>query len=722
MKKVFLFTVMLALITAAGASADGFIIPVRPPDVVRVPPLSIKYHRVDIDITDQVARTQIDQVFLNEFHRELEGTYIFPIPEEASISDFSMWVDGEQLDGRLLDKDEARRIYEDIVRREQDPALLEYLGRDMFKARVYPIPARGEKRITLDYSEMLNMDSGLCEYRYSLNTEKFSAKPIEEVSITVNLNSSLPLKTVYSPTHNITVAKQSDNSATITYVEEGTKPDKDFILYYTVSKSDFGLNLLTYREKGDDGFFLAMIAPKIELDREHLVRKKILFVLDTSGSMSGEKIEQAKEALTFCLDNLNEGDMFNIVSFNTEIETFASRPVRSTSNRLREARDFVGRLHADGGTNINEALLTALGQIDDNDHLNVIVFLTDGLPTVGITDNAQILKHVSKANDSDSRIFVFGVGYDVNTHLLDKISEGNDAVSEYVRPDESIEVKVSNFYGKIANPILTDLALDFGRIDVAEIYPRQLPDLFKGTQLLVLGRYKDSGASKIRLDGQAGYRHRKYTYEGFFPAKRTRNDFIPRLWASRKIGYLIDEIRLHGQNKELIDEVVRLSKQYGIMTEYTSFLVDVDVHVAMDELQERTRDNFSAASKEERGAWAVGQAQNASKLKKQVMAPANEFYGASGEVKRITGVKQITNKTFYFQNNAWVDNDYRPEQTLIQVERFSEAYFQLSRAVPNMNQYLALGEDVIVNIGNQSFQIGEDGKTHFTQKELKAFF
>ena len=722
MRKVLCCAAFMVLMMSGLVLADGFIIPIRPPDVIRVPPLSIKYHRVEVDITDQVARTRIDQVFLNEFHRDLEGTYIFPIPEEASISKFSMWVDGERLDGKLLDKDEARRIYEDIVRREQDPALLEYVGRDMFKARVYPLPARGEKRITLDYSEMLRMDSGLCQYRYSLNTEKFSAKPLQEVSVTVRLESKVPLKTIYSPTHDIVVNKHDDHRAEITYVEEHTKPDRDFILYYTVSRSDFGLNLLTYRETGQDGFFLAMLAPNTEFDRQNVMRKQILFVLDTSGSMSGEKIEQAKDALTFCLNNLNEGDLFNIISFDTDIESFVSEPVQATSQRLQGARDFVTRLHADGGTNINDALGTALRQMEKDAHLNVIVFLTDGLPTVGLTDNAQILKNVRDANDSHTRIFVFGVGYDVNTHLLDKMSEQNEAVSEYVRPEENIEVKVSNFYSKIASPVLTDVALDFGRIDVSEIHPRQLPDVFKGSQLLLLGRYENEGHTTVRLTGKAGVSHRKFTYEGSFPSQSEKNDFIPRLWASRKIGYLIDQIRLHGQNKELVDEVVRLSKKYGIMTEYTSFLVDMDVHVAMEELEERAQMSFDRAKKVESGSWAVGQAQNAKRLRDQAMAPSNEFFDASGEMKRITGVRQIANKTFYLKENGWVDNDYTPDQNLIKVKRFSEAYFQISRALPKTNQYMALGNDVIINIGNQSFQIGEEGKTRFTQKEIEKFF
>ena len=722
MKRALLFAALVVLATAGTAFADGFIIPVRPPDVIHVPPLSIAYHRVAVDITDGAARTKIDQVFLNEFHRDLEGTYIFPIPQEASISEFSMWVEGERLGGRILSKDEARRIYEDIVRRERDPALLEYVGRDMFQARVYPIPAHGEKRVSLDYSQVLKMDSGLCEYRYSLNTEKFSAKPLQEVSIAVTLTSSMPIKTIYSPTHKIVVTRKDDYRAEITYVEENTKPDKDFILYYTVARADFGLNLLTYREVGEDGFFLAMIAPKVAVDERNILNKRILFVLDTSGSMSGEKIEQAKKALIFCLNSLNDGDLFNVISFDTEIEPFTSEPVPPTSERLREAKDFVSRMVADGGTNINEALLTALRQMGGTHELNVLVFLTDGLPTVGVTDNARILRNVDEANDAHTRIFVFGVCYDVNTHLLDKISEQNEAVSEYVRPEEDIEVKVSNFYRKIASPILTDLAVDFGHIDVGEVYPRQFPDLFRGSQLLLLGRYEDSGSTTIHLRGKAGEMDREFEYEGSFPAQTDRNDFIPRLWASRKIGYLIDEIRLHGSNEELVDEVVRLSKKYGIMTEYTSFLVDTDVHVATEELEERARENFSKASQVERGSWAVGQAQNIKKLKVQALAVPDAFFDASGELKRIGGVKQIAEKTFYFKNNTWVDNDYAPDQDLIKVKRFSEAYFQLSQTVPKTNRYLALGEDVIITIGERSFQIADEGRTRFTPEELEKFF
>ena len=181
--------------------ADGFIIPVPPPDVVRVPPLSLKYHRVTVEIDDQVARTKIDQVFLNDFHRDIEGTYIFPLPKGANITDFAMYINGERISAELLERDKARQIYQDIVNRMKDPALLEYFDRDLFKVRVYPIPAHGEKRIQLKYAEVLKADAGLVRYHYPLDTERFSVRPLQEVSIAATIRSKQPIKSVYSPSH-----------------------------------------------------------------------------------------------------------------------------------------------------------------------------------------------------------------------------------------------------------------------------------------------------------------------------------------------------------------------------------------------------------------------------------------------------------------------------------------------------------------------------------------
>jgi Ca-activated chloride channel family protein len=713
-----LITVALTLLFPAIALADGFIIPIPPHDIRRVPPLSIKYHRVNVTIRDQVATTEVDQVFINDFHRDLEGTYIFPVPEGASISKFSMYVGGEEIQGRILDKDQARRIYEDIVRREQDPAILEYVGREMFKARVYPIPAHGEKRIGLQYSEVLKLDSGVCIYTYSLDTEKFSAKPIQDVSITIDLRSQTPIKTVYSPTHEITVNKQDDYHAEVTYVEEHTKPDRDLVLYYTVSEKEMGLNLLSYKAKGELGFFLAMLSPQVELTGKE-VGKDLFFLLDTSGSMKGEKISQAKDALNFCLQSLNPDDRFNMVAFSTDLEILSEDILDAKAKEIRDAQNFLQGLTASGGTNIHDALQEALRQTNSASRPTMIIFLTDGLPTVGVKNTDKILEMARRSNEDRARIFVFGVGYDVNTHFLDRLSTENGAVSEYVRPEESIEVKVSRFYGKVANPILTALSLEFGSMASSEIYPVDLPDLFKGSQLIVLGRYKKAGSTAVVLRGHSSDREKRFTYEVDVRSEE-RNQFIPRLWATRKIGYLLDQIRLHGHNQELVDEIVELSMRYGIMTEYTSFLVDADIAVAREELYLEAGKLMADAFEKKTGAGAVSRAMDLGSLKSQAAAPANVYLDERGQVRKVTGVKSVGLKTFYLKQGVWTDNEYRQDQTVIEVKRFSDAYFQLIHHSVVMGRYLALGDQVIVSLRGGAVKIGEEGKESFSEADLRA--
>jgi Ca-activated chloride channel family protein len=718
----FFLIVPLVLIALTGmVRADGFIVPIPPPGIPRVPPLSIGYHRVNVTIEDQVAATRVDQVFINHYHQDLEGTYIFPIPEGASISRFSMYAGSERLDGRILTRDEARRIYEEIVRRQQDPAILEYVGRDLFKARVYPIPGNGEKRIELDYSEVLAMDNGLCSYTYSLDTERFSRDPIREVSITIELRSRAAIKSVYSPTHDISVERIDDHHARVSYAEEGTRPDRDLVLYYSVSEKELGLNLMTYREGREPGFFLALMAPQVEIDQAGLA-KDILFLLDTSGSMKGEKIRQATDALKFCLRSLNPGDRFNLVTFSSDLKTYAPEPRRATADEIERAVRFLEDLQADGGTNIHDALREALKQMDPGGQAGMIVFLTDGLPTVGETDPDRILSMTAERNESGrderrSRIFVFGVGYDVNTHFLDRLAAENGAASEYVRPDESIEVKVSHFYGKISTPVLTDLRINFGGMDAEQIYPRELPDLFKGSQVIILGRYRDDGPAVLSLTGNTGREEQTYTFETT-ARPRQSNAFIPRLWASRKIGYLIDQIRLHGQNRELVDEIVALSMEYGIITEYTSFLVDQDVAVSQREIVEEAGRLMADAFEKKTGASAVDRAMDLGALKSQAAAPGLTVRDEHGEQRQVTGVKRAVDKTFYLKEGVWTDHDHRADEPVIEVKRFSEAYFQLIRSHPRMGRYLALGNQVLVRLDGGTIRVADEGVERFGRADL----
>jgi Ca-activated chloride channel family protein len=407
------------------------------------------------------------------------------------------------------------------------------------------------------------------------------------------------------------------------------------------------------------------------------------------------------------------------VAFSTDLKTLSTDPLTANSGEVKRALDFLQELEADGGTNIHDALHEALRQVNSGPRPSMIIFLTDGLPTVGETNTDSILEMAKGFNQDRARIFVFGVGYDVNTHFLDRLSSENGAVSEYVRPEESIEVKVSHFYGKVSTPVLTDLSIDLGHMGASQIYPRDLPDLFKGSQIIVLGRYRGGGPTALTLRGQAGQRQKSYTYETTVRAQQ-RYAFIPRLWASRKIGYLLDQIRLHGHSQELVDEIVALSKKYGIMTEYTSFLVDMDVQVAERELAEEAGRLMADAFEKKSGASAVTRAMDLGAMKSLAAAPSNVYHDERGRARQVTGVKVVDGKTFYLKKGVWTDNDYQPDQKVVEVKRFSEAYFQLIDRLNHMGRYFALGDDVLISLPGAAVRIGDKGVERLTERELDA--
>jgi len=692
------------LLLAQSALADGIVIPDPiepvPPDHIVVPFLPIKYHRVQVEIDNQVAQVEIDQVFLNDGDFELEGTYIFPLPEDAAISDFAMYVDGERLEGRILDKEKARAIYEDIVRRRQDPALLEYVGRNMFQAQVFPIPAHSERRIQIAYSQVLSQEGGLVRFVYPLNTEKFSPRPLEEVTISVDVRSDAPIKAVYSPSHDIAISRLSETHVTASYEASDVTPSTDFELFYSLSSEDIGVSLTTYRQGDEDGFFLLLVAPKADFGQQEVVAKDVMVVVDVSGSMAGGKLAQAQEAVQFILEHLNPDDRFNILAFSTSVDLYAS--TLQSASRADDAEDFVRGLTAMGGTNINDALLQALEKLP-GERPEIIIFLTDGLPTVGVEEAGPIIANVREAAGPTVRLFAFGVGDDVNTVLLDSIAQENRGTSDYVRPGEDIAQVVSGFYEKVSTPVLTDISLDFEDITVLDVYPQPLPDLFAGSQLVVVGRYRGEGSVTLGLSGVVNGEEQTFSYGGqVLPAESREMDFLPRLWATRKIGYLLNQIRLYGTEQELVDEIVDLSLRYGVMTPYTSFLVEEEeLEIFSPEGRERAASDlagempgiFAPVS----GASAVEGAETIEEYR-QADAVAN-----SGSAR----AKVVGDKTFVQRDDAWIDSRYQEGMAISKVGFGSDDYYQLLGQRPDWGPYFALGEHVIFVVDGQAYEITE---------------
>jgi Ca-activated chloride channel homolog len=682
-----LVLVMLVLGQVLGkpAAADGIIIPEPPFE-----PLSIGYHRVQVEINGQVARTAVDQTFRNRQERDVEGTYLFPLPAAATVSDFAMHVDGEKLQAELLDADEARRIYEEIVRRRIDPALLEYVGRGAYRARIFPVPAQGERRIELAYEQVLGRDGGLVRYSYPLNTEKFSPEALDDVSVQVTIGTDGPIGAVYSPSHPVEIERLEDGRVRVVYADEGVIPQHDFVLYYAVADDEVGMELLSYFDEEGQGYYLLLAAPAVETVDDEAIPKRVVFAFDRSGSMRDGKIEQARQALRFAIENLGTQDEFNIVDYGTTVSSFAAGAVVADADNRRQALAYIDGIEAIGGTHIHAALLRALEAFNADGYAESLVFLTDGQPTIGKTDTDEILAAVAQARAAGVRLFVFGVGHEINTLLLDRLAADNGGTAAYVEPGEDIATRVSAFFAKVSRPVLTDLELSFTGTRVDDFYPQVLPDLFAGGQVAQLGRIDPAANVGVELRGQVQGQSRVLARDFNLPGGGPES--LPRLWATRKVGFLLAQIRLNGGDQELVDEVVALARRYGIITPYTSFLI------VEDEVPE------PLIRFEEGGLGAVSGADAVATSEKLRSYAEASTPAASSEQMRYVGAK-----VFYQREGYWRDSRFSTEQETVEYVFGSQAYFEILGHHPDWGRFMALGRQVEFSHATGQVRVVESG-------------
>jgi Ca-activated chloride channel homolog len=675
----------------------------------------------------------------------------------------TLLVDGKEYPAKLLDKDEARKLYEEIVRKNKDPALLEWMGTGLFKTSVFPVPAGASRTVTLEFSQMCRKFEGLTDFTFPLSTAKYTAEAVEEVKIRATIESDQEIKNVYSPTHTVEIKRPDDKHAVVTYTKKNEVPGSDFRLFYDVGKGKVSARVLSYRpDKQDDGFFLLLASPKIEATDAERPKKTVIFVVDRSGSMSGKKIEQARGALKHVLNNLRKGDLFNIVAYDSDVESFRPELEKFNEETRKAALGFVEGLYAGGSTNIDAALKTALAQINDSSRPSYVLFLTDGLPTTGETNEMKIVANSEQYNDVRARVFAFGVGYDVNSRLLDKLARENHGQSEYVKPDEDIEDRVSKLYNRIESPVMTDVEItfDFDKLKTGQgkpvnrVYPKESLDLFAGEQLVVVGRYREPGTAKVVVRGKVGDEKQKLD----FPADLVKNSkdethaFIEKLWAVRRIGEIIDELDLKGKNEELVEELVNLSTRHGILTPYTSFMADENSRVQdLAANVRRAEGRLDALSQSSGyGGFAQRQLKGAYKMADRApaaaaAAPALEAFGppapgragggAGGRPGGIANqgqqgfagqtaaplaeaaeelqtarqtVRNVANRTFYLRDGRWVDSQLTDEQEKdpVRVKQFSDEYFDLARQHgKKLSQYLVFDEPVLIKLEDKAYLI-----------------
>lgn len=736
MNRISIILIAIVLKAASYANAGGFILVNQPASRTGNPgiqqfALECRELKVSVDIHCLMAQTLIEQVFVNNTDLRLEGYFYFPVPKGSVINQFQMDVNGVMTDAELLDAGKARQIYEDIVRSMKDPALLEYAEQDLFRVRIFPIEPRSTKQIRISYREMITADNGTCMYRFPMNTKKYASAPVREVLFNLNIRCEEEIKNMFSPTHDLLVERKGAGKASATFSSKNYSPDTDLKFCYQTGNSMLGISCLSYQSGGEDGFFYLDINPGF-LKKEQVLPKDVTFVLDVSGSMNGEKMQQAKNALAYCVDHLHEGDRFEIIRFSTEARSLFGKRTAVSETSRSAAHQFIQSLRAIGGTNMDEAFQLALKEKPENSRPSMVIFITDGKPTIGETEQNTLVKKIGSMNQGKHRIFTLGIGHDLNSKLLDLITEEGKGTRTYVGENEDIEREVAGFFEKVNAPIASDIKISFSQgNEVFDMFPKQVPDLFSGNSITLFGRFSKPGKHTITIEGTINGSRR--TFQIPVEMKNDpRNEYIAPLWASRHVGYLLEQIRLHGETKELKDEVVLLAKQYGIITPYTSYLIIEDERqltrtqqVPMpifsnrsdaDVLSDRSREEYRKMQQAE-GKGSIESSkdlQNMNRTANQAQASMNKeamtVVSESGEKTNLAhDTRNVAGRAWYFSNGTWNDIQLQKKKTdkTVVISFGSKEYFDFARKYPETNQILALGKNVRFVLGNICVEVKE---------------
>lgn len=663
------------------------------------PCYGVRYCSVTAALDGNRARTTVEATVAGT-DTAISTVGLFPVPDGTDEAALAKALPGS----RILSAEDTGKLLAEVALATGRPQVLAIGARRSLLLPELRLDPRTPFVVVFDH-EIGNTD-GLMRYSCPLPVPALSDSPVEKLTVNATVRNGKPLRGVFSPTHPARVARSGSREAVVSVAEEKWSSSGDFALFYAADDDPAGLRILTYRDSSDDdGYFLLFGCPSGG-GSEPPPAKDMVFVLDTSGSMRGEKIEQARAAVEYCLKRLNAGDRFNIITFGTEVRAFRDKLTGGTGKTLEEAGEFMEGAAASGRTNIGEALARALADSPEPGRMRIMIFLTDGTPTAGELVPERILEKVSELNRSKVRIFVVGVGNDVNAHLLGRLAEMSDGSSEYVGEDEEIDVKVAALFNRLSNPVLSDAVLAFGDLKTTSVYPRKMPALFEGQDIMVAGRYRGGGRSTVTVSGSLAGKPREFRCTADFPDKAAdgqATEFVASLWAARSIGFLLQEIRLHGPSKELIEEVVRLSTRFGIVTEYTAFLADSPADLRTEEVVAEAEGRMREANARKSGRWAVAQAKNDIDLQQRVVAASavNAFTDQSGEKREAENVRQVGRRAFYLRNDKWVESEGQGDRKERKVKLFSAEYFSLVAADDGFRQAQEIGGELSINVGNE---------------------
>jgi len=638
--------------------------------------------RASVKIVEETATTSLELELWNRGAQAAEAIVILPLPDDAAVSGFAIEGTNREATAQLLPRDQARRLYDEIVARLKDPGLLEFAGHAAVRSSLFPVAAGARQRVRFSYDSLLARDGERVDYELPRSA---SLTATAEWSIDVALASKAGVAMVYSPSHDLELQRVDGDHVTARLAAGSKRNPGSFRLSYLRASKELTASLFAYPDpRVGGGYFLLMAGmPAAAREEQAKARREVTLVLDRSGSMAGEKMEQARAAALQVIEGLADGESFNVVDYSTTVSLFANQPVAKDATTTKQARDYLAALRPNGGTNIHDALVEALRQPHDESHLPLVLFLTDGLPTVRSTSEIALRELVEKGNVHGRRFFSFGVGADVNVPLLDRIADLTRASATYVLPGEDVELAVEKVYRRLYGPVLADVELATLAADgspdprrVRDCMPPRLPDLFDGDSLIVLGQYQGEAPISFRVAGSHLGRPREFRFELDVKRATTRNAFVPRLWATRQIAYLVDQVRELGAASdplrpglpagdprlaELTQEILRLSTEFGILTEYTAFLATEGADFgSWNELSMRCNDALSDRAVLQRsGVAAVAQGANFNERKSKATVDArngfNDVQGEKLERVEVATVQQAADRCYFNDQGTWLD-------------------------------------------------------------------
>jgi Ca-activated chloride channel homolog len=682
---------------------------------VGMPDIERSASNVEVELRDGVLHYEVEETFVNRGGGIGEADYLFPLPKNAAFGDLKLEIDGELVAGETMGADEARRIYEDIVRQSRDPALVEWMGYGLLRTRIFPIAAGETRRVVVRFHSVAEREGDAIRVDYFRGNRPGAVADVasdrDDPEGRLRFRLRYPRDSYghpYSPTHDVDVRDERGTG----HVELSGGAREMTLLLPLRRGTRAAIGVLSHAPGREDGFALLTLSPPAIAPRQ--TPRDVTLVLDVSGSMSGRKMEQARDAGKQLLATLSERDRFRLIDFASDVRTFREEMVFATRDNLEAAERYLDALRAEGSTNISGALDEALSVPAESGRLPVVLFVTDGAPTVGERDPERIAQRAASARGR-RRVFTFGVGADLNVALMERLALEGRGTAHFVRPDESVERAVGIVASRLTNPVATDLRVTVEGARLSRLHPAGPYDLFAGQDLVVLARYSGSGTILVRFEGESANGRVSWTTEAELPESDRENAFVARLWATQRVGYLSAERRRSGASQEIDDEIRTLGEKYGIPTELTSYLVlEPGQVIARGRAGGRATDMSAGASPAPQ-AQAFEAAKAASNMRSvQTLAQAEAY-----EMRRGGGAsRRVGTRTLVLRDSVWTDARFTQGTRVVTVQPYSAGYFALVRELPDLASAFALGERVLVCGTKVAIAIAPNGVAQLTRAQI----